>query len=414
MFFILINQRIQIIFTMVRKDSYSLVNTLSVTGALISAQQQMVNPLLGIYVNEYLNVTPSLVGYVFTLFSLSALLTKFFNFLISRNEKVIRIMFVFGLFVNSIAPVGYAFTNDYSTLLFLRIVHGVAFAYDTVLMLTIAGHENGRNDVSRAIYRYTTFLALGLTAGPVAGTMSVMAFGVKNTILVSAFLGTCALVIGYGVEKHIPKVEKTEITMSIRSMARQLSNGPLLTAAAAYLSYNIAYGAVLAYSPLIARKEIGLSENIVTVLFLVYYSSALISRAILSRLLPKFKIYVFYAVILAVSAAGTFLIATVRSPVLFSVGYFIMAVGHGTTFPLSSLIVATRYGDSLVRLVANSVVMSMWDAGMMLGPIISSLFLIFMPLDMVLGPMVFFPIAGCLGLLTRAVGGGRHGSTTDR
>jgi predicted MFS family arabinose efflux permease len=187
MFFILINQRIQIIFTMVRKDSYSLVNTLSVTGALISAQQQMVNPLLGIYVNEYLNVTPSLVGYVFTLFSLSALLTKFFNFLISRNEKVIRIMFVFGLFVNSIAPVGYAFTNDYSTLLFLRIVHGVAFAYDTVLMLTIAGHENGRNDVSRAIYRYTTFLALGLTAGPVAGTMSVMAFGVKNTILVSAF-----------------------------------------------------------------------------------------------------------------------------------------------------------------------------------------------------------------------------------
>jgi len=90
-------------------------------------------------------------------------------------------MFVLGVIVNSIAPAGYAFTADYAALLlFLRIVHGVAFAYDTVLMLTIAG--NGRNNVSRAIHRYTTFLALELTAGPVVGALPVMAVGVKKRI----------------------------------------------------------------------------------------------------------------------------------------------------------------------------------------------------------------------------------------
>jgi len=399
---------------MVRQNNYSVVNMLSVTGALISAQQQIVNPILGIYVNEYLNISPSLVGYVFTIFSFSALMTKIFNFLINRNEKIIRIMFIFGLLVNSVVPVGYVFTAEYATLLFLRLAHGAAFAYDTVLMLTIAGQENGKTDVSRAIYRYTTFLALGLTVGPVVGTLSVMAFGIKNTILASALVGVGALVTGYKTGKHIPQVKNMEITSFFKTMARELGNGPLLTAATAYLSYNIAYGAVLAYSPLIARKEMGLSENIVTVLFLVYYSSALFSRAILSSLLPSFRIYIFYAIILAISAAGTLLISTMRSPILFSAGYFIMAIGHGMSFPLSSMIVALRYEDNLVRLVANSVVMSMWDAGMMLGPIISSLLLAIMPLDMVLVPMVFFPLAGCLGLLTAMVGGKRHGSTKDK
>ncbi|MEM2035726.1 MAG: hypothetical protein QXL42_06250, partial [Candidatus Caldarchaeum sp.] len=96
-------------------------------------------------------------------------------------------------------------------------------------------------------------------------------------------------------------------------------------------------------------------------------------------------------------------IAASRNSFVFASGYVLMAVAHGLSFPLSSLIIARRFENSSLRLTANSVLMSMWDTGMMLGPVICSASLVFVALDHVLLPMAVFPLAGCLLMITASL-----------
>ncbi|MDW7978531.1 MAG: MFS transporter [Candidatus Caldarchaeum sp.] len=388
---------------MSRKDRQPFDRTLkslSATGFFISAQQQMINPVIGIYANESLRVSPALVGYIFTLFSLSSLLTKLSSFMITTRRRVANPLFVSGLLISVFAPVGYVLVEDYVALLILRIVHGAAFAYDTVLMLTVAGHTQDKNELLNAIQRYTTFLAVGLTAGPVIGTASVSLFGVRQTLLASSAMGVGAFITGFrSVRLVFDKSDTPTSTSSKQSTLKPLRDRVLIYTSLAYLSYNIAYGGVLAFSPLIARKEIGLTENLITVLFFLYYFSALLSRAMLSKLISRIKVQTVYQLILLISAVGALLIAVFRSPAVFASGYVLMAVAHGLSFPLSTLIIARHYENDAARLTANSILMSMWDAGMMVGPLVSSAFLAIIPLNFVLIPMVVFPVAGCLFMI---------------
>ncbi|MEM1937749.1 MAG: MFS transporter [Candidatus Caldarchaeum sp.] len=387
-----------------KHQSDRIVNSLSATGFFISAQQQMVNPVIGIYANETLHVSPALVGYIFTLFSLSSLATKLSSFFIMSRKKVVNPLFVSGLLISVLAPVGYVAVDDYTVLLLLRIIHGAAFAYDTVLMLTIAGHNSDRNNLLRAIQRYTTFLAVGLTVGPIVGTVLVLLLGVRDTILASSLMGLGAFLTGLRAAGLALKEPAQDYSgTSAKALVKQLKDRVLASTSLAYLSYNIAYGGVLAFSPLIARREVGLSESMVTVMFFLYYVSALSARSTMSTLISRVKVQRVYVAILLVSAVGAFLIAASRNSFVFASGYVLMAVAHGLSFPLSSLIIARRFENSSLRLTANSVLMSMWDTGMMLGPVICSASLVFVALDHVLLPMAVFPLAGCLLMITASL-----------
>ncbi|MEM4716161.1 MAG: MFS transporter [Candidatus Caldarchaeum sp.] len=380
-----------------KHQSDKTVNSLSATGFFISAQQQMVNPVIGIYANETLNVSPALVGYIFTVFSLSSLATKLSSFFIMSRKKVVNPLFVSGLLISVLAPVGYVAVDDYTVLLLLRIIHGAAFAYDTVLMLTIAGHNSDRNNLLRAIQRYTTFLAVGLTVGPIVGTVLVWIVGIRDTILASSLMGLGAFLTGLRAARQTLNEPTQDYSgTSANALVKQLKDRVLASTSLAYLSYNIAYGGVLAFSPLIARREVGLSESMVTVMFFLYYVSALSARSTMSTLISRMKVQTVYVSILLISAVGAVFIAASRNPFVFASGYVLMAVAHGLSFPLSSLIIARRFENSSLRLTANSVLMSMWDTGMMLGPVVCSASLVFVPLDQVLLPMTVFPLAGIL------------------
>uniref|UniRef100_A0A7J3VTW6 MFS transporter n=1 Tax=Caldiarchaeum subterraneum TaxID=311458 RepID=A0A7J3VTW6_CALS0 len=387
-----------------KHQSDRIVNSLSATGFFISAQQQMVNPVIGIYANETLHVSPALVGYIFTFFSLSSLATKLSSFFIMSRKKVVNPLFVSGLLISVLAPVGYVAVDDYTVLLLLRIIHGAAFAYDTVLMLTIAGLNSDRNNLLRAIQRYTTFLAVGLTVGPIVGTVLVLLLGVRDTILASSLMGLGAFLTGLRAAGLALKEPAQDYSgTSAKALVKQLKDRVLASTSLAYLSYNIAYGGVLAFSPLIARREVGLSESMVTVMFFLYYVSALSARSTMSTLISRVKVQRVYVAILLVSAVGAFFIAASRNSFVFASGYVLMAVAHGLSFPLSSLIIARRFENSSLRLTANSVLMSMWDTGMMLGPVICSASLVFVALDHVLLPMAVFPLAGCLLMITASL-----------
>jgi predicted MFS family arabinose efflux permease len=373
------------------------LNNLSAAGFFISTQQQMINPVIGLYANEVLQVQPALVGYIFTFFSFSSLLIKLGSYFIVKWRRIVYPLFVPGLLISVLAPLGYVLARNYALLLALRIVHGAAFAFDTVLMLTIAGHRSDGTSLLKAIQRYTTFLAVGLTTGPIIGTFTVSLLGVGNTIMLSSLMGVGAFFTGFKTAKTVladNSVIDTEKTGG--KTASQLKDRVLAITSFGYLSYNISYGGVLAFSPLIARRELGFSESLVTIMFLIYYMSALLARASLSRLLKRLKAETIYEVILLASAIGVVFIALLRDPFIFASGYVLMAMAHGLSFPLSSLIVAQHFKNDQVRLTANSVLMSMWDTGMMLGPLICSVFLSFLPLNQVLVPLVMFPLAGCL------------------
>jgi len=84
---------------------------------------------------------------------------------------------------------------------------------------------------------------------------------------------------------------------------------------------------------------------------------------------------------------------------LFILGFELTAFGHGFIFPLTALVVAKTIPPEL-RMLGNSIYLSSWDAGLMIGPLVSSALTAALPLRETIAVMAITPMIG-LVLSTR-------------
>ncbi|MEM2293369.1 MAG: MFS transporter, partial [Nitrososphaerota archaeon] len=166
-----------------------------------------------------------------------------------------------------------------------------------------------------------------------------------------------------------------------------------------YLCYTIAYGVVLAYAPVVGKLDLEMREENITLLFFGYFAITLICRALLPKILRGISITRLLLISLSAAAAGLFTMGISASLVLFVLGFELTALGHGFIFPLTAMIVAKTITPEL-RMLGNSIYLSSWDAGLMIGPLFSSALTVSLPLRATIAVMSSTPVIG-LALASR-------------
>lgn len=166
-----------------------------------------------------------------------------------------------------------------------------------------------------------------------------------------------------------------------------------------YLCYTIAFGVILAYAPIVAKLDLNIPEVGITSLFFGYFAITLICRASLMRILRIISLPRLLMLSLSAAAAGIFTMGISTSLALFVLGFELTALGHGFIFPITAMIVAKTIPPEL-RLLGNSIYLSSWDAGLMIGPLISSGLTAVLPLRETIAVMTATLLVG-LALSTR-------------
>jgi MFS family permease len=382
-------------------DKRSPTNLLAFTGFIVTTSGQMSAPILSLYAYSHLGASTAEIGLVFSIFSISSLVVRLIIGLLFSGDFLLKALVV-GLFVNSCSMLTYAFAPNVPVLISVRAIHGAAFAFDVTTMLTLSSLvASSGQEAAASLNRYTTGVALGLMLGPAIGTLSVSALGLRDTLTAAGIASIPAVFAastlyrssrGICVWPSSSRPRASDLRLLCQSDGLRLST-------IIYLCYTVAYGVILAYAPIVGKLDLNIPEVGITSLFFGYFAITLLCRASLMRILRVISLPRLLMLSLSAAAAGVFTMGVSSSLALFVLGFELTALGHGFIFPLTAMIVAKTIPPEL-RMLGNSVYLSSWDAGLMIGPLISSGLAAVLPLRETIAVMTLTPLIG-LAMSTR-------------
>jgi len=382
-------------------DKRSPTNLLAFTGFIVTTSGQMSAPILSLYAYSHLGASTAEIGLVFSIFSISSLVVRLIIGLLFSGDFLLKALVV-GLFVNSCSMLTYAFAPNVPVLISVRAIHGAAFAFDVTTMLTLSSLvASSGQEAAASLNRYTTGVALGLMLGPAIGTLSVSALGLRDTLTAAGIASIPAVFAastlyrssrGICVWSSSSRPRASDLRLLCQSDGLRLST-------IIYLCYTVAYGVILAYAPIVGKLDLNIPEVGITSLFFGYFAITLLCRASLMRILRVISLPRLLMLSLSAAAAGVFTMGVSSSLALFVLGFELTALGHGFIFPLTAMIVAKTITPEL-RMLGNSVYLSSWDAGLMIGPLISSGLAAVLPLRETIAVMTLTPLIG-LAMSTR-------------
>ncbi len=368
---------------------------LAFTGFIVTTSGQMSAPILSLYALSYLNASTREIGLIFSAFSLSSFIVRLLVGLIFSGDFIMKAL-VIGLGVNSLSMLIYVFAPDVSALVTIRTIHGAAFAFDVTTMLTLSTLvASNTKEVSASLSKYTTGVALGLMLGPAIGTFTVSALGLRDTLIVSGIASIPAIISGLSLFSLLRGIciwpvssrpKSSDLKMLFHSEGLRLST-------LIYLCYTSAYGVVLAYAPIVGKLDLHIPEEGITSLFFGYFAITLICRALLPKILERISVHRLLIMSLVAASLGLFTMGISVSSLFFVIGFELTALGHGFIFPLTAMIVAKTISPEL-RMLGNSIYLSSWDAGLMMGPLIASALTAYIPLRLTIAVTTIAPILG--------------------
>ena len=345
------------------------------TAFLLTVSSQLVTPILPVYLHEVLKASKQEVGLIISLAAIASALSRIPSSFWGMRRNAIR-MLIFSVTLNSIALFGYAVSIDPWMLAFFRILHGVSFALNYTLMLSLASLIVRPDRAHSSITAYTSSLAMGLWIGPAIGVMLSSMISLRLLMLSAALISLTAIISGILFLRTKPELwgdiyySKAGIIETLESLLRR----PIMIPTLIYLLYSTVIGALLAYGPLKAKIYFGIPDYLIILIFTIYYLIVFLLRTTLSRSAHGILNVRLLYLALSSCAIGILTAGLSQSTALFVVGVYLVAVAHGLTFPLTALIVAHIIPVSL-RIIGNALYLTSWDIGNLLGPVLVALLL---------------------------------------
>ena len=346
---------------------------IALSGFVITTSIQVINPILSIYLVKELNATPSEVGVVFSVFSLASLVFRVLLVFIIPSVSLSYLLLA-GLIVNSIAILGYSIVPSVDSLILFRAMHGFALSLDNTAMLTLAGLSTSRDqEMTTTVAKYAAALALGLMVGPAVATLSVTFYGVSDTLFVAFLTSVPAILFTVLFIRATKGIWIGHVTRKISwiDFKRLVSRLGLQIAAITFFLFSFVYSVFIAYAPLVAGPKYGMPDNVVTALFFGYFLLTFSLRMVLPRLLERISMQKLLLISLLIVSLALAIMGISFNPVLFSVGFEMMGVGHGFIFPLTAALVARSIPPQR-RINGNAIYLAAWDVGALIGPLVAA------------------------------------------
>jgi len=361
---------------------------------LLTVSSHLIVPVLPIYIYEILGVSKQEVGAIISLAAVASAFIRIPSSILVMKGNILRI-FVSGIWLNFIALLGYALsTNPWMFGLF-RVLHGVSFALSYTLMLSLASLIVRFDQAQRSIMSYAASIALGFWIGPALGVLLSFFLSLRMLMFAAVGISLAVIFLAWAFTRSEPRLSEIYYSKIEFPVIRTLLMKPRLLPTVLYFLYSIVIGGVMAYAPLKARLSFEIENQLVILIFTGYFLITYITRTILSRQVSRINYAEFLRFSMASCAIGVLAAGLAPNVWVFIAGIYLIAIAHGLTFPLTAAITAHIIPPSL-RILGNSIYLTFWDAGNLLGPLIIALILYFTSLSIALAMTAVFAVLALL------------------
>jgi len=342
------------------------------------ASYSVIAPILSIYVKDVISAPVEMVGLVTAMFFIASAFTRLSSGVFAGGKKTITLLF-FAFVIFSICPALYPLTHSVVVLIAVRVVQGLAYAFIGTASLVLAALAISSLERDKGVGTYTASLSLGLLAGPAITTFSIPLFGVSNTFYFAALMalvGTFATFFLYtkisAIERNWQIVGVTVERESLRSKISALARNQMFSIAfIGNLAFFMLFGVLLAYAPLYVKQKLNFSDEIVSVLFLLYYIATTATRLSIGRIVGRVRKSTLIILGTVLATLFLFTLAFVADNLAFAGIFASIGAIQGILFPVGSMLIAEHVQPSR-NVFANSLYLMGVDVGQATAPLITA------------------------------------------
>jgi len=342
------------------------------------ASSSVIAPILSIYVKDVINAPVEMIGLVTAIFFIASALAKTSLGVFAGGKKTITFL-LFAFVIFSICPALYPLANSITVLIVLRAVQGFAYAFIGTASLILAALTTSSVERDKGVGTYTASLSLGLLAGPAITTFSIPLFGVRNTFYFACLMGFVGVFAAFFLNKKFSSIEKNwqiiGVAVSREALKSKISaisrNRMFDMAFIGNFAFFVLFGVILAYAPLYAKDKLKFSDELVSVLFLLYYTATTVTRLSIGRIVGRVSksTLVMFSTILA--ALFSFALVIFVDNLVFAGIFALIGAIQGVLFPVGSMLIAEHVQPSR-NVLANSLYMMGIDVGQGIAPLITA------------------------------------------
>jgi len=342
------------------------------------ASSSVIAPILSIYVKDVINASVEMVGLVTAVFFIASALAKTSLGVFAGGKKTITFL-LFAFVIFSICPALYPLTDSVFMLIVLRATQGFAYAFIGTASLILAALAISSIERDKGVGTYTASLSLGLLAGPAITTFSIPLFGVRSTFYFACLMGFVGVFAAFLLNRKISSIEKNwqiiDVAVSREALKSKISaithNRMFDMAFVGNFAFFVLFGVILAYAPLYAKDKLKFSDELVSVLFLLYYTATTVTRLSIGRIVGRVSksTLVMFSTILA--ALFSFALPIFVNDLVFAGIFALIGAIQGVLFPVGSMLIA-EYVQPSRNVLANSLYMMGIDVGQGIAPLITA------------------------------------------
>lgn len=355
----------------------------SIISTFYSINNVAITPLLSLFALTYLDATKEELGYIMSAFFIASVASKLIiGFLI--KQKHLFTLQTFSLIIMVLSPVFYVFSGNVLAFALVRIIHGFGFAVMFLSCLTIATILIGeKNNFSISILM--AFTAIGMTLAPLLSTIFTFYFDIPTTFLLVSGITCLSLPLSiYLTSKKNLLFDKATEKLSLKEITDSFFKEKWFTSSfLAYFAYALIYGTITTYVPPYARQSFGFADYQITAMFFGLFIFTIFTRALLIKRNEKTFLKHILLSSLIFTILLLILLGIIKDPTLFASTFVLIGIGHGFIYPITAILVSNGSPPEH-RLEANTLFLISFDLGNVIGPMVASLMVSFMPLNYVL------------------------------
>lgn len=338
----------------------------------------VIAPILSIYVKDVMNASVEMVGLVTATFFIASASAKISLGVFAGGKKTITFLLL-AFVVFSICPALYPLADNIVLLIVLRATQGFAYAFIGTASLILAALAISSVERDKGVGVYTASLSLGLLAGPVITMFCIPLFGVSNTFYSAGLMGIIGIIAAFFLNRKFSSIEKNwqiiGVTVDREALKSKISaitrNTAFSTAFVGSFAFFVLFGVILAYAPLYARETLHFSDELVSMLFLLYYIASTITRLSVGRIVERVSKPTLMALSIAFAAVFSLALPIFADSLIFAGIFALIGAVQGIIFPVGSMLIAECIRPSR-NVLANSLYMMGIDVGQGIAPLITA------------------------------------------
>ena len=338
---------------------------LFITNLLVLAAFYASIPIIPVYCQE-IGITGSRVGIVLTAMSVATILFRPVAGYLLDNFNRYHVYLVYLVYLVFLALFCLSFPAFilfpiFGILIIIRLYMGAVYSVCCSATMTLASDVLPTNKITEGISRFAFTISIGMALGPYVGIQVQNNMSSKASFLTVFAITVATLICVSFCKIKYPKIERKKFSI------KDSIHKPALPFMFNMMFLMIPYGAVIAYSSILAQEKDLMSVLPYFYIFLV--AGMLISKLSTQKMIDagKHKILVYASLIILIVTMASYIFLSTGVHLL--VAGFFFGIGYGILQPLfQSFVTGTTPAPQ--RGIANATYMLSYDIGIGIGSLL--------------------------------------------